>query len=64
MREYLANIFMISVSLALLVHLALIAWFGGYFIQEPNKAILASETVMLIAFVVFGCFNLYKLVTR
>ena len=64
MREYLTNVFLIALAIAFLAHFALIVKYGGYFIQEPNSAILISEIVLLIGIVVFGILNLIKVIRQ
>lgn len=64
MREALTNIVMIALAVAFLAHFALIIIYGGYFIREPNLAILISETTFLVVVIGFGLFNLVKLLKR
>ena len=58
MRYVLANIIVISLSIALLVHLCLIAYWGQVVISEPRPVILALEMIGLIGLIVFASLNL------
>ena len=44
----------VSLSAAMLFHIACIWKYGSFYIQEPNRAILVSETIVIIAMLVFG----------
>ena len=64
MREGLANIIIIGLSVAFLLHFSLIAIHGTILIQEPCRIILYSEITMLVAFIGFAIYNLIKLGRR
>jgi hypothetical protein len=53
-----------AVTLALLVHFALIAYYGGVTIQEENPVVLWSEIVMLVAILVFAICQAIKILRR
>ena len=61
MREGLANIIIIGLSVAFLLHFSLIAIYGTLLIQEPCKVILYSEITMFVVFIGFAVYNLIKL---
>ena len=59
-RYILANMLVISLSIALLVHFGLITYFGQVVISEPYPVVLALEMIGLIGFVVFAIINLVR----
>ena len=59
-REIIANILLVSLAVAFLVHFGMIAAWGQVIIQEPNLGILIAEFVMLVGIVTFGVWNLIK----
>ena len=60
MRYFLANIIVISLSIAFLVHFSLIAYYGQVVISEPYPVILALEMIGLVGLIVFACLNLVR----
>jgi len=61
MREMLANIMVIALSIGLLWHFGCIIKYKQFYIQEPNILILVSEIAMFCAFIAFAIFNIIKL---
>jgi len=61
MREGLANIIVIGLSVAFLLHFSLIAIHGTILIQEPCPYILIAEMVMMIGFIAFAIYNMTKI---
>ena len=59
-RHYLANIIVISLSIAFLVFFGLIAYYGQVLISEPNPLILVLEVVGLIGLIVFAFLNIVR----
>jgi len=59
-RYFFANVLVISLSIAFLVHFGLIAYHGQVVISEPYPVILALETTGLIGSIVFAFLNLAK----
>lgn len=59
-RFMLANVTVISLSIASLVHFGLITCFGQIVISEPRPVVLALETIGLICLIVFAVLNLVK----
>ncbi len=59
-RYILANVIVISLSTAFLVHFGLITYFGQVVISEPYPVVLALEMIGLIGFVVFAVINLVR----
>jgi len=59
-RFLLANITVISLSIAFLVHFGLITYFGQIVISEPHPAVLAAESIGLICLIVFAALNLVR----
>ena len=59
-RHVLANIIVIGLSLAFLVHFGLIAYYGQVVISEPHTVILALEIIGLTGLIVFGFVNLVR----
>ena len=59
-RFMLANVTIISLSIAFLVHFGLIIYFGQVIISEPSPVVLALETIGLICLIVFAVLNLAK----
>ena len=57
-RYILANVIVISLSVAFLVHFGLIAYHGQVVISEPYPVILALEMTGLIGLMVFAFLNL------
>ena len=60
MRYFLANIIVISLSIAFLVHFGLIIYHGQVVISEPYPVVLALEITGLIAFIIFAVLNLAR----
>ena len=60
MRHFFANIIVISLSIALLSHFGLIAYYGQRVISEPYPVILAMEIMGLIGLIVFASLNLVR----
>ena len=60
MRYFLVNIMVIGLSVALLTHFGLIAYYGKVVISEPNPVILALEVIGLIGLIVFAFLNLRR----
>ena len=59
-RYFLANILVISLSIAFLAHFGFIVYYGKVVISEPHSFILALEIIGLIGFIVFASLNLVK----
>jgi len=53
-KDAIASCLVISLGTILALHFALFWLYGGVFIHESNRAILAIETVMSIAIFIFG----------
>ena len=64
MREVMTNLVMMAVTVAWLVPFYQIVTEGQVWAAEPNLAILSSEIVVFIAIIVFGGFNLGRLIRR
>lgn len=64
MREVITNLVMIAVTVAWLVPFYQIVTEGQVWAASPNKAILGSEIAVFIAIIVFGGFNLGRLIKR
>ncbi len=60
MRYLLANIIVISLSIAFLVHFGLIAYHGQIVIREPRPAVLTLEIIGLIGLIIFAVLNLAR----
>ncbi len=60
MRYLLANIIVISLSIAFLVHFGLIAYHGQIVIREPQPVVLALEIIGLIGLITFAALNLAR----
>ena len=59
-RYFFANVLVISLSIAFLVHFGLIAYHGQVVISEPYPVILALETAGIIGLIVFALLNLAR----
>jgi len=59
-RYILANVIVISLSTAFLIHFGLIAYYGQVVISEPYPLILALEMIGLIGLIVFAFVNLAR----
>jgi len=59
-RYFLANLLVISLSIALLAHFGLIAYYGQVIISESNPLILVLEITGLIVLIVFASLNLAR----
>lgn len=59
-RYFFANVLVISLSIAFLVHFGLIAYHGQVVISEPYPVILALETTGIIGLIVFAFLNLVR----
>jgi len=59
-RYFLANVLVISLCIAFLVHFGLIAYHGQVVISEPRPVILALETIGIIGLIVFAFLNLVR----
>lgn len=64
MREWMTNILLLSLAIAFLVHLALIAIYGGVVIQEDNALILWLEVAAMVAITALAIYNLVKMIRR
>jgi len=64
MREYMTNVVMIAVTIAWLVPFYQIVTQGQVYAHEPNSIILGSEIALFTAIIVFGVFNITKLLRR
>lgn len=62
-RFVLANITVISLSIAFLIHFGLITYFGQIVISEPRPVVLAVELIGLICLIVFAVLNLVRKVS-
>lgn len=60
MRYLLANIIVISLSVAFLVHFGLITYYGQIIIYEPYPVVLVLEITGLIGLIVFAASNLVR----
>lgn len=54
LKDVIAYCLVISLGLILAVHFALFWIYGGVFIYENNKVVLALETIMSLAILCFG----------
>lgn len=61
MREALANIIVLALSVAFLFHFSFIVIYGSFFIQEPNPIILSLEIALFIGCIGFAIANLIRL---
>jgi len=59
-RYMLANLVVISLSIAFLVHFGLITYYGQIVISEPYPVFLALEITGLICLIVFAVLNLVR----
>ena len=59
-RYILANVIVISLSTAFLIHFGLIVYYGQVVISEPYPLILALEMIGLIGLIVFAFVNLAR----
>ncbi len=59
-RYFLANIIVISLCIAFLVHFGLIAFYGQIVISEPYPVILGLEITGLLGLIVFAFLNLVR----
>lgn len=59
-RYFFANVLVISLSIAFLVHFGLIAYHGQVVIRESYPAILALEMTGLTGLIVFAFLNLIR----
>jgi len=57
-RYFLANVVVIGLSVAFLVHFSLIAYYGQLVIGEPHLVVLVLEMTGLIGLIVFAGLNL------
>lgn len=64
MREIMANVIILALASAFLAHFALIVKYGGYFIREPNLAILSLEIALLIGIMAFAILNIIRRLRR
>ncbi len=62
MREFIANLIVICLSLGVLFHFYLIATRGAFTIYESNTLILSLEVAMFTGFVLFAILNIIKAV--
>jgi hypothetical protein len=54
LKEIIAYCLVVALGLILIIHFALFWVYGGVFIYESNKIILALETLMSIGIIGFG----------
>ena len=54
LKEIMAYCLVVALGLILIIHFALFWVYGGVFIYESNKIILALETLMSIGIIGFG----------
>ncbi len=54
LKDAIAYSLVISLGIILVIHFALFWVYGGVFIYEDNKVILAIETIMSLAILIFG----------
>jgi len=54
LKNVVAFSLVISLGLILIVHFAMFWIYGGVFIYESNRIILALETLMSVTIIVFG----------
>lgn len=54
LKEVIASSLVIALGLILIIHFTLFWIYGGVFIYESNKIILALETLMSIGIIGFG----------
>ena len=54
LKEIIASSLVIALGLILIIHFTLFWIYGGVFIYESNKIILALETLMSIGIIGFG----------
>ena len=54
LKEVIASCLVIALGIILIIHFALFWIYGGVFIYENNKVILALETLMSITIIGFG----------
>jgi len=54
LKEVIASCLVIALGVILIIHFALFWIYGGVFIYENNKVILALETLMSITIIGFG----------
>ena len=54
LKEVMASCLVIALGVILIIHFALFWIYGGVFIYENNKVILALETLMSITIIGFG----------
>jgi len=59
-RYFFANVLVISLSIAFLVHFGLIANYGQVVIREPYPVILVLEMTGLTGLIVFAFLNLVR----
>ena len=59
-RYFFANVLVISLSIALLVHFGLIAFYGQVVITEPYPVILALDITGLLGLIAFTFLNLVR----
>ena len=60
MRNVLASLLITGMSLAWLFHFGCLWIYGNILVQEPNKLILALETILLLTTLSFGIYLLSK----
>jgi hypothetical protein len=64
LKEVIASSLVIALGIILIIHFALFWIYGGVFIYESNKVILALETLMSIAIIGFGFERLFSIAGR
>ncbi|MBM3157440.1 MAG: hypothetical protein FJ004_09175 [Chloroflexi bacterium] len=64
LKEVIASSLVIALGLILIIHFALFWIYGGVFIYESNKIILALETLMSIGIIGFGFERLISIYSR
>jgi hypothetical protein len=64
LKEVIASSLVIALGLILIIHFTLFWIYGGVFIYESNKVILALETIMSIGIIGFGFERLISIYSR
>jgi len=64
LKEVIASSLVIALGVILIIHFTLFWIYGGVFIYESNKIILALETLMSIGIIGFGFERLISIYSR
>ena len=64
LKEVISSSLVIALGLILIMHFTLFWIYGGVFIYESNKVILALETLMSITIIGFGFERLISIYSR